>query len=442
MQDKGVHIDILFRNGLQGLEVLPPPMVWESIAPVAAGRARRRVFLTAAATVAVLIAMASSLWLVTDLIQYNVTPGTLTLNQDSRPQGFLPSEPVMAGNDVTSQSKAIETIYKEPEKVTQTVLSDLRQSAIEIISPVNITFESPDGESMGFPDDQSFQELPFPLTVGRATIFDAFSGENELSAVEPGKTERWLIGAGFSPSYIMSPGSQADPDLRAMIESEQMQVTYSGGVSVSFTFSKRLSVSTGLYYSSMGHLIDNVSTYSGFAPYVSTKGSGDMTISTTSGKIVSTNSDLYLYDKTGSRVSTAFNKDIFDPVKSELPFAGSNLVQNFGYLEMPLMIRYKLVDRNIDINLLGGVSYSLLVGNSVYALSMTGEKIPAGYTDGVSPFNISSSMGVGMAYNLSGSLSFNLEPMIRYNLSSLGYRTTGIPHPLSMGLFTGFFYRF
>lgn len=442
MQDKGVHIDILFRNGLQDLEVLPPPMVWDSIAPIAAGRARRRVLLTAAATVAVLIAMASSLWLVTDLIQYDVNPGTLTLNQDSRPQGLISREPVIAGNDAPSQSMAMATLYEEPEKVTQAVLSDLRQTAIDIISPVNMTFEMSDGESMEFPGEQTLPELPFPLTAGRAAIFDTFAGETELSAVEPGKTERWLIGAGFNPSYVMRQGNLTDPDYRSMIESEQMQVTYSGGVSVSFTFSKRLSVSTGLYYSSMGQVIDNVSTYSGFAPYVATKGSGEMTISTTSGRIVSTNSDLYLYDKAGNRVSTPYSKDIFDPVKSELPFAGSNLVQNFGYLEMPLMVRYKLIDRGIDINLLGGVSYSLLVGNSVYALSLTGEKIPTGYTEGVSPFTISSSMGVGMAYNLSGSLSFNLEPMIRYNLSSLGYQTTGIPHPFSMGLFTGFFYRF
>jgi hypothetical protein len=35
---------------------------------------------------------------------------------------------------------------------------------------------------------------------------------------------------------------------------------------------------------------------------------------------------------------------------------------------MPVIFRYKLVDKSIDFNLIGGLSYNLLVNNSVHTV--------------------------------------------------------------------------
>jgi len=260
------------------------------------------------------------------------------------------------------------------------------------------------------------------------------------SIVEPG-TERWMIGGGFVPAFQIRPSSE-DPVIQSMMDSEKSFVSYSGGISVAFSFSNRLSLSTGLYYSSMGQMVNNISTYSGFSPYVAAKGGSDITVTTTAGNIVSTNGDLYISDKASNRVNTKYGKDVFDPVKEGLAYSGSNLIQQFGYLELPFILRYKLVDRVLDFNLLGGVSYSLMVGNSVYAISSVGEKIYTGYTEDISPFNISSTMGVGMSYNLSNAVSFNVEPMLRYNISTIGIETSAISKPWTFGVFSGLFFRF
>jgi hypothetical protein len=94
------------------------------------------------------------------------------------------------------------------------------------------------------------------------------------------------------------------------------------------------------------------------------------------------------------------------------------------------------------MNILGGIAYSILVGNSVHTNSFSGEKLFVGKTEGLSPISVSSSMGLGFQYNMSGSLSFTLEPVVRYYISPLGERVGSIIHPWSAGLFTGFSYRF
>ncbi|MFO7573642.1 MAG: outer membrane beta-barrel protein [Bacteroidales bacterium] len=445
MQDRNAHIDIVFRNGLKGLEVLPPPSAWDEISQAAALSSNRRVYLSVAASVAVLVGLASAFWLVTQsVISSWSDPAALTLNQEIMPVGSYnvpasftePTYLAAADNDISQTdadagtripSAGMELPYYIP--VMEFVQEGEYDVALEGDQP---------------PHQNSMEEIMagiFPLAGHSRIILDTHSRIEDLSSISEPETDRWMIGGGFVPAFQIRPSSD-DPVIRSMIESEKAFVSYSGGISVAFSFSNRLSVSTGIYYSSMGQMIDNISTYSGFAPYVAVKGKTDITVSTTAGNIVSTHSDLYIYDKAANRVNTKYGKDVFDPVKEGLPYSGNNLIQQFGYLELPFILRYKVVDRVLDLNLLGGVSYSLLVGNSVYAVSSVGEKIYTGYTDDISPFNISSTMGVGMSYNLSNAVSFNVEPMLRYNISAIGLETSAISKPWTFGVFSGLYFRF
>jgi hypothetical protein len=57
MLESSVNIDIVFRNGLKDLEVLPPDGVWDNIHPDIKRKPKIPVFLSAAATVAVLLTL-------------------------------------------------------------------------------------------------------------------------------------------------------------------------------------------------------------------------------------------------------------------------------------------------------------------------------------------------------------------------------------------------
>ena len=442
MQDSKAHIDIIFRNGLKGLEVLPPPSAWNEISESTALTSGRRAYLSIAASVAVLVTMASALWLFTQTLMTSWTdPGALTLNQDVRPAGSF-SEPLLVNLDLPEAGTDFIKENNDAASLTQSALPETQyenQVMAFAVGREELEVFEGDNDSEGSPQEIIPEVLP--LSGYTRVIPDGYNHITDLSSMSEPKAQRWMIGGGITPSYQIRPSSD-DPVIRSMLESERAYISYSGGVSVAFSFNDRLSLSTGLYYSAVGQMIDNIATYSGFSPFVATKGGSDITVNTTSGNIISTNGDLYIYDKAAKRVNTKYGKDIFDPVKEGLPYSGSNLMQQFGYLEMPFMLRYKVIDRSLDLNLLGGVSYSLMVGNSVYAISSVGEKIYTGYTEGLSPFNISSSMGVGMSYSLSNVVSLNVEPMLRYNISTIGYEVTNISKPWSFGVFSGLFFRF
>ena len=133
--------------------------------------------------------------------------------------------------------------------------------------------------------------------------------------------------------------------------------------------------------------------------------------------------------------------DVFDPKKASLQPINNSLNQNFSYLELPVILRYKIVDKTIGINLIGGLSYNLLVHNSVYT-TVDGTKYPIGDTNGLNPLTLSSSLGMGMEYNFSDKLSLNLEPTFRYYLNPFSDTTGSFIHPYSFGIFSGVSYKF
>jgi len=108
---------------------------------------------------------------------------------------------------------------------------------------------------------------------------------------------------------------------------------------------------------------------------------------------------------------------------------------------MPLILRFKLLDKVLDLNVIGGLSYNLLVSNNVYA-TIDGGRYPVGKTEGLNPVMLSSSIGMGMEYSLSVKFSLNLEPTFRYFINPFSVIPGIRIHPYSIGIFSGLTYKF
>jgi hypothetical protein len=141
------------------------------------------------------------------------------------------------------------------------------------------------------------------------------------------------------------------------------------------------------------------------------------------------------------RIMTSFTKDVFDPEKANLQYVSSTMRQSFSYLELPVSLKYKVIDKIIGINVIGGISYNLLVNNSAYTV-VEGSKYLIGETEGLNPVSVSSSLGMGMEYKVSENFSLNLEPTFRYYLNPFNSTVSSGIHPYSFGLFSGLSYKF
>jgi hypothetical protein len=125
------------------------------------------------------------------------------------------------------------------------------------------------------------------------------------------------------------------------------------------------------------------------------------------------------------------------------PVQGSDVTatQYFDYLEVPLTLKYKIIDRKLDFSLLGGLVTNFLVGNKI-TLSQNGDTRDFGKTTGINQVNYLGSVGLGFEYPVVHNFAFSIEPRFRYYLNPLDNSSQINVHPFSFGFFAGISYFF
>jgi hypothetical protein len=440
MDEKGANIDLVFRNGLKDYEVLPPPEVWDHIQPAIKVAPPRYIFLKVAAAVTALATISFFAYRISrevvifpefNTVALNVEAATPVISPASAPT-FLNQTAAVSPVLYVSQSEnsidfeSIPVIYENQPVLS--FVSDIQ----EIISLLS--------------DNQPLQKGPPALNLSALPVKSFVVEEPEsrfMPDIYPVKnTKRWSIGALASPTYNSRVTTNRNDFSKMLASSEHSLMSYSGGVAVSYKLNKKFTIQTGLYYSSMGQELEKVSSFSGFQQYDDTKGADNFLVLTSSGNVRTSNADVFLIASGPvERIQTAFTNDVFDPKKANLQVINENLLQKFSFLELPLVLRYKFIDKAIDFNLVGGLSYNMLLSNTVYALN-DGEKYNVGETAGLNPVSVSSSVGMGMEYSFSEKLSFNIEPTIRYYINPFSNVNGADSHPFSFGLFSGLSYKF
>jgi hypothetical protein len=440
MVDRGANIDVVFRNGLKDFEVLPPAEVWDNIQPGIKARPKSYLLLKSAASVALIASLGLTAILVSKSGSKELNSTDISFSIESQsPINFVP------------QQKTSLAVLAAGEKSVQAQRPDLILSKAEVnenIQPLVTNQEENDGSGLLIPSikdrPEEKQSAPSVIEYNGKKSFSLPGGNIKLNPLntEPPKQKNWSVAALASPTYYSKSGSGGSDVFSQYTSSEKPAVSYTGGVSFSYKLSKRFSIQSGMYYSSVGQVLEGVKTYTGFAQYQTSKGGANFTVVTSNGLVLTKNNDVYLTATNSSgRVQTNYTKDIFDPKQAALKAAGSNLRQNFNYIEVPVLLRYKVIDKALDFNLVGGVSYNLLVNNNVFTI-VDGSKYSVGETDDLNHVILSSSVGMGMEYSLTQNLSLNLEPTLRYYLSPFSGTTSTNVHPYSFGVFSGISYRF
>jgi hypothetical protein len=440
MSEKGANIDLLFRNGLKDFEVLPPPEVWDGVHSAVKIKSRPFIFLRAAAVAAVLLTVGFLTYRWSKQITSTPSESIISFNnpESSNIISIPVNNPVNKTEGKKSGIQYTSVIHAEPQEITT-----IPQVTEEEIFPVQLN-NIYGAKGLLLSGKRINKELQ--LSTGNSSSettadikYPDLQYFPDNSPVK--KVERWSIAAMASPTYYSRINSGGDALSSQILNSEQPLFSYSGGVSFSYKISKRFSVQSGLYYSSLGQKVDGINSFSGFSQYNETKGSHSFEVLTANGTVYANNPDVFLSANGAERIVTAYTKDIFDPKKASLQPVSSSLDQNFSYLEFPVVLRYKLVDKTIGINLIGGLSYNVLVNNTV-TTTLNGSSYPVGDTKGLNPLSLSSSLGMGMEYNISNKLSLNLEPTFRYYLNPFSVTSGSYMHPYTFGIFSGVSYKF
>jgi len=294
---------------------------------------------------------------------------------------------------------------------------------------------------------------------------DLIMAEN-LSQMNAGEEEKnrhnaWIMGGQMAPLYSyrnLNSDYLNDQDLNTLNNLENGVMAYAGGIALAYKPTRRLSVESGIYYSKYGQEKTDIKAVAvnldpvgnnyetdakdgseAIIQVTITNSTGTITNAETGGaKFFENDNTIAHGGETNANVLNIPTEENRDNLQ-----ASDNLTayQYFDYLEIPLIVKYKVVDRKLDFNLLGGISTNFLAGNSV-KMADDGEKYDFGETNEISKINYSGSVGIGFEYPVLANLMFNIEPKFRYFLNPIDKSMNLNVYPYSFGLFAGISYVF
>jgi hypothetical protein len=224
-------------------------------------------------------------------------------------------------------------------------------------------------------------------------------------------------------------------------------VDLGGGISVEYKPGKRWSLQSGVYYSGMGQSSGNSSASSSmsndyaFANNGSKYFNAPVNIDTKSSNITM-NGTAGVIEFNGVPSQIVLGTNLEDKSMSNAVLVSdARFIQNFEYIEIPVYLRYTLIDSRFDVEMLGGFSSNLLVGNQTFMESSEGKSL-IGKTKDMEPMTYSGTLGIGIKYGLSKRIFLNVEPRVKYYLHSLNSSSSVTYKPYTIGVYTGLSYQF
>ena len=435
------------KEKLGSYQVDPPEKLWNEISgQIANGRKRRGMYILLLATAAS-IALAITLgihFLGPDL------PQQQSFMEAPRVEEEAPKENVQEGqvkqNEDSSPDQK-ESIQLEIEEARETQLAqaiDQEQVESMVVDPPEVDLQNEavaEGETEAVLDPEPTSD-PVALILPDTALEP---GTELFPIIEQTKRRdpRWMVGAAVSPLY-----SYRDAEAVSMPSNaaETGMLSYSTGVQVSYRRNSRLAFETGIYYNRTGIAIGapGIKVFSQrYDAMIFGAGSelADITtVSNSVGNIVAHSGDIYMNEYKINAENNA-NASISDDVLTQIQTSESGIQQHLDYLELPFNLRYSVIDRTIELQLVGGMSTNFLVGNSVTMEGPSGRE-EIGYLSNVKPVNYSGNAGLGMIYHFSNKLNLILEPRFRYFLNSVNDASLPSTRPYSMAFYTGLSYTF
>ncbi len=271
---------------------------------------------------------------------------------------------------------------------------------------------------------------------------------DDATATNIKKENQWFIGGEAGPQYTyrtVSSDVTAPELLKMSNEDEQGMIAYAAGIHVEYKPARRFSIQSGIYYSK----------YSVEAPvnvYVQSRNLDNLTptnqirsVKTSDIIIRFPNSSVEIGEVNNTSVdaNSAFNDATSESMEymsaSDIP-ENTHYSRNYEYIEIPIIARYALIDRKINVLLLGGLSTNILVNNNIDIQFPV--ELPTKYeTKDINTLNYSSTVGFGIGYDISEKLTLSVEPQFKYFLGSQSYSRNDV-RPYSLGVFTGIKYLF
>lgn len=397
------NIDRLFQENLKDFEVFPPKRSWNAIEKQLNDEPKKRhfPFWTRISSIAAMFILFFGVGTIYFIPENNFTKNfrpkrnnsqkTLEI-KDTLEKVTLSSKELKSSENKTFDSKVIQL---NPEE-NLTVVADNEEITAEVSSKEN-TISSPSLNKFALTDTKN---LPF---TKRNKV------RNEITE------SKFTVATIFAPIYFSSFGDGSGADAQFNSNHTSGNTSYSYGVKLAYKLNNKFSLQSGLNMINLGQTTNNVYVTPGVAVVSFSNISNLPNIAKGSADLSKQGTDL-----------TNQNS--------------ASLNQVFGYVEIPVEIKYNVTEGKIGLNIVGGFSTLLLNRDEVFVES-TSFSQSLGTSNNLRPINFSGNFGVDIDYSLRKNLFINISPMLKVQTNTFS-KTSGDIQTYYLGVYTGLNYKF
>lgn len=269
------------------------------------------------------------------------------------------------------------------------------------------------------------------------TITEDTKGQDiEEAIAEADKTDekekqlrRWSIAPNVAPVYFSSlgDGSSIDPLFNTNNTTSDINMSY--GIKGSYAVNERLKITLGVNRVSLNNTTNDV---------IAITDNSFSSLATT-GRFENIDLKNNLSHQSLALISRANLNSSTVPESIKTIKAG-NIDQRFGFIEVPLEVEYRLIDKKVGVNVSSGFSTLFLNENEILA-DVNGEQTSIGEANNINNTSFSANFGIGVDYNITDKLNINLGPKVKYLLNTFT-NTSGDFRPFFIGVYTGLNFKF
>ncbi|MBL4747093.1 MAG: outer membrane beta-barrel protein [Flavobacteriaceae bacterium] len=397
------NIDRLFQEKLKDFEVSPPIKSWNFIEKNLVVKPPKRsmpLWIRITGIAAMLLAFIS-------LGNNYIAPKNLSSIQEF----------------IFKHKDTIENIVKNEENPTKKVITDHENTLFNVdvkVTPLNPHFHLSEINLDTF--SEILTETP---QTNKPTFFlkDAHSIPlgTETSKPEIPKEKRWSIAYTIAPIYFSSFGSGDSPvDAQFENNSTSGKSNFSHGIKIAFKLNNKFSVQSGVNVVDIGYTTNNIHL---------TPGVAIISLSDISNKPI----------ESLKTTKMSLGKE-FNTSQNNITNTTGSIDQVFGYIEIPLEIKYQITDGKLGLNIVGGFS-TLFLNKNELVIEADGFRTSIGEASNLKEINFSGNIGVDVDYLIHKNLYINISPMLKVQTNTFS-KSTGDYQPYYLGIYTGLNFKF
>ena len=445
------NIDRLFQEKFKDFEDFPHANVWKNIEKQITKKKKRRIvplWLRLVGAAAILLLMISSgFWIFNSSDEDQIVPNEIIItdsdnNNDVLNENDLKDKIVNEVNPVTDKKNQEQNLISRPTQekgqisVAKSQTRDRNNTNQEIsntksqkeannaVIATNIKQDEASKNTVNKFENLQTPEIVIALEeVSKKDIQTALDKTDiEEKIVENEKT-KWSIGSTLAPVYYntISNGSPIDGSLSDNDKTSNGALSY--GLKVNFKLNDKLSFQSGINTLELGYTTENVATL----------------LSSSLLENSSTNINTNIEGVSLAVISTERQNSDSSIQRSSFDDSGT-LDQTLGYVEIPMELKYNILQKKLGVNMVGGFSTYFLYRNQVSFTSF-GKTTTLGEASNINSLNFSGNLGLDFDYNISKKLYINISPMFKYQFNTFS-RSSGGFQPYYLGIYSGLNFRF